>query len=328
MSKAPVPNTPPLTVAHVIDGGKRYPGEPVTLYARIEALAALPGMVVSLSVPAGLDPSGYSAPPGPDGTPWVVPLEDGANTYRWEVHREVPAGSRWDYAVTARVVPTEQDLLLRTRVLVTATCPEGEEQIVTARSAIAVSARGRYLQLLPALYAEDELMGRFLMLFESFVAPIEQIIDLLPYYFDPRIAPVDMLPWLASWVGLVLDERLPEKRRRRLLLAAARLFRQRGTRQGLTEYLEICTEGRARIVEHRSSNLHLSGTARLGPGIALGRGNVPHTFTVTLRLPPASTSVDAAERERREAERRHLIEGILSAEKPAHTRYTLHIETV
>ena len=41
-----------------------------------------------------------------------------------------------------------------------------------------------------------------------------------------------------------------------------------------------------------------------------------------------ATSADPEERERREAERRHLIESILSAEKPAHTRYTLHVETV
>jgi phage tail-like protein len=196
-----------------------------------------------------------------------------------------------------------------------------------------VWAKGRYLRYLPELYAQDELMGRFLMLFESFWAPIETQTDNVRCYLDPGMTPTRFLPWLASWLGLELDGRLPEERRRQLIQSAISLHRRRGTKQALQEYLEIYTEGEAQIIEHRAKNLRLGPGARLGPGVALGLNNRPHTFTVVLHVPPVSSSVDEAggfpnERARLEAERRRTIEAIIEAEKPAHTGYTLRIETL
>jgi phage tail-like protein len=188
---------------------------------------------------------------------------------------------------------------------------------MTESVVVAVFAQGGYLEYLPALYHRDELMGRFLMLFESFWSPIAGQIDQLPLYFDPRMTPPDFLPWLASWLDLALDERWPEERRRLLLRSAAALYRKRGTRQGLQRYLEIYTGEKAEIVEHRANNLRLGEQARLGPGVALGVANVPHTFTVVLSLPD-----DGAEK----AECLHMIEAIIEAEKPAHTSYTVRVE--
>jgi hypothetical protein len=54
---------------------------------------------------------------------------------------------------------------------------------------------------------------------------------------------------------------------------------------------------------------------------------MPHTFTVTVYLPPAG-KVAAADRQRYEADRRQMIESIIEAEKPAHTSYTLRIEAL
>src|SRR5262249_20365856 len=70
-----------------------------------------------------------------------------------------------------------------------------------------------------------EVMARFLMLFESFWAPIEGQIDNLPLYFDPAFTPLKLLPWLASWVDLTLDDHWPEAKRRQLLRAAVSLYR-------------------------------------------------------------------------------------------------------
>ena len=192
-------------------------------------------------------------------------------------------------------------------------------------AAIAVSAKGRYLKYLPALYQDDELMARFLMLFESFWAPIEGQIDHLAFYFDPRMTPSDFLPWLASWLDLELDERWPEERRRQLIRSAVSLYRKRGTRRGLEEFLEIYTGERPQIVEHRARNFFLGADGLLGPGSALGRDNVAHTFTVTVRLPPAPGE-DEEERTRHERERRRIIRAIIEAEKPAHTGYELRVE--
>ena len=133
------------------------------------------------------------------------------------------------------------------------------------------------------------------------------------------------MPWLASWIGLALDENWPEDRRRLLLASAASLYRQRGTKRGLREYLKIYTGERATITEHRAENFKLGAEAQLGPGIALGKDNKPHTFSVALRLPPIETP-DEAGRARQELVRRRTIESIIEAEKPAHTSYRLDLD--
>jgi phage tail-like protein len=160
--------------------------------------------------------------------------------------------------------------------------------------------RSTYLKYLPALYSGDEFMGRFLLIFESILGPIERTVDNLPYYFDARMTPPEVLPWLASWIGLVLDERWPEVRRRELIRAAVELYQWRGTRRGLLEFLRLYTGHTPEITE-----------------TGVGRANVTDEqafrFKVRLRVPnPAELD-------------RAVIEAIIDAEKPAHVGYTLEI---
>ena len=153
--------------------------------------------------------------------------------------------------------------------------------------------RSSYLQYLPSFFAQDSLMDRTLLIFESILAPIEQIVDHMPLILDPRTMPADLLPWVASWLDLTLNEKWPEARRRDLIRAASELYRRRGTRQGLSRYLEIYAGVSPEINEQLQQ---------------------PHTFRVTLRV-PAEQAVDEA-----------LVRAIIEAEKPAHTAYELQIE--
>jgi Phage tail protein (Tail_P2_I) len=134
---------------------------------------------------------------------------------------------------------------------------------------------------------------------------------------------------LASWSDLSLDERWTEMQQRKLLASAARLYRMRGTKRGLADYLEIYTGRRAVITEHRANNLKLGKEAKFGASVALGQGNRPHSFTVYLRLPPIDFNEDddATIRARKENDRRRTIQSIIESEKPAHTTYTLVLET-
>ena len=77
------------------------------------------------------------------------------------------------------------------------------------------------------------------------------------------------------------------------------------------------------IVEHTARNFRLGPTTLMGPNIALGTSNQPHAFTVILRLPPGGGPDPA--KARQELERR--LAAVIEAEKPAHTVYTLRIET-
>ena len=76
--------------------------------------------------------------------------------------------------------------------------------LATERTA-ALSSRSSYLDHLPAIYSEGDFMGRFLMIFESVLGPMEGVIDNIAHYFDAATAPKELLPWLASWVNLALD---------------------------------------------------------------------------------------------------------------------------
>jgi phage tail-like protein len=153
--------------------------------------------------------------------------------------------------------------------------------------------RSSYLQYLPSFFARDGLLDRFLLIFESILAPVEQIVDHIPLLIDARTMPTDFLPWVASWLDLTLNENWPESRRRDLIRAASDLYRWRGTRSGLSRYLEIYAGVTPDIDDHLDA---------------------PHTFRVTLRVPD-DMPVDET-----------LVREIIESEKPAHTAYELVIE--
>lgn len=310
---------PALTLDIAADFYQRYRGEPVTVWVRVAAAEPAAGFTLQVGVPDGLTVdtaeavSAGEAVSGPE-----FAHADGARYVLWTVSRALAAGERLEFRLTGTIGPVDQDVQLETVAVLSPAGP-GPAAHLSRALVITVAAQGRYVRFLPALYQEaDDFMARFLMLFESLWKPIFERLDGLPHYFDPRTAPPDLLPWLATWVNLTLDERWPEAKRRKLLTRAVRLYRQRGTKAGLQEYLEIYTDVKPRILEQGAQNFRLGAQARLGPDVALGTGNQPHTFRVILPLPEEPD-------ERRARERQRIVTAIVEAEKPAHTAYTLEL---
>ena len=97
--------------------------------------------------------------------------------------------------------------------------------------------------------------------------PIATVIDRLPEIFDPWRTPAEFLPWLASWVALefpthpVADggrEYLwDEYQRRKVTAEMARIYRQRGLKDGLNRFLDLytVTSARPRIAVDDGSRL-------------------------------------------------------------------------
>ncbi len=151
------------------------------------------------------------------------------------------------------------------------------------------------LKYLPSIYGDDPFLYGFLRLFETIWAPLERQIDQLYAYCNPRLTPAEFLPWLGTWVDLVLDENWPEARRRELIRHAAELYRRRGTAGALRDYLAIYTGVAPEIVED-------------------GAEGDPFHFSVIFRVAdPAAIDQDRIRR-------------IIEEEKPAHTSYTLLME--
>lgn len=357
------PSKAAISVDHVADSSRRYPGEQIAFYTRVTVRAAVAGFTVRVQVPAGLEIDSYRSSaegampvffttmesgarelvmlPGPDGDPFPVrvpgqptraiePVRP-AQDMVWRVLEPQEAGTSHEFVVSAVVLPIHQDAMYHSTAILAVVEGDDALEISTATASLAVYRGGRYLEFLPSLYEQDNFMGRFLMLFESFWAPIDQQISNIHNYFDPDLTPARFLPWLASWFDLTLDEFWNEAQQRELLNSVIWLYRRRGTRVALQRYLEIFTQEPVEILEKRAKNMALGNKARLGVGVALGTGNMPHTFTVKLRLRPISPPTDldeestAREVERLQKQRLSLINRMIMSEKPAHTSYRLEI---
>jgi phage tail-like protein len=314
----------PVTVHHVADFCNRYPAETVTFFTQVKGQESVSDLTLRISLPSGLVLDDYQAPPQQNGNVPQVEVNHNAHYLIWKLEGTLSAGDSREYQTIATITAAQQDLNLQSRATLTTT---DDTILAEETTTIAVRAKGEYVQYLPAIYEKDELMGRLVMLFESFWSPIDRQIENIHHYFDPRITPPGFLPWLASWLDLELDERWSEAQVRQLIRWAIALHRSRGTKWGLLKYLEIYTGQKAEIVEHISNNFFLGPEARLGPAIALGQGNTPHTFSVNLRLPqPEATN--QREHVREENLTRRTIEAIIEMQKPAHTVYTLNLEFV
>jgi hypothetical protein len=67
---------------------------------------------------------------------------------------------------------------------------------------------------------------------------------------DAAATPAEALPWLASFLGLILDESWPEPAKRQLIAEIPKLWRFRGTLWGLERFLHIYLGREPIIVEH------------------------------------------------------------------------------
>lgn len=183
----------------------------------------------------------------------------------------------------------------------------------------------RLLNYLPAIYTQpteragrygpyedSPFFERFLRGFEDAMAPTGEMLSEIADYFDADTAPAEFLPWLGTWVALILDENWPGLKRRLLIKEAVELYRWRGTRHGLMRYLEIYAGVAPQINDQPFRGM------RLGPNTLLGRdarlGDVPpHTFVVTLAVPDPRTVNE------------QTVRDIIESEKPAHAAYELRI---
>ncbi|WP_250037753.1 phage tail protein I [Paractinoplanes maris] len=226
----------PERVRHLREGTAGSPGLDGQSYGspwgRVFVEACVPpGTTVELAAGTGDDPPTGSAPDGR----WH-PL------HRRETGRELPwsppaAGDRFEVLEAPIVAPPGRYLRLWLRFTGTG--------VSTPRvRAVRAEIPGRDLiTKLPRTYRRDpagaDLLRRFLAIIGGQLGDIEARAVQRDLLFDPYGAPAELLPWLASLIGLTLDTRWPEQARRTLLAEAAGLFRVRGTVAGLRRTLEI-----------------------------------------------------------------------------------------
>jgi phage tail-like protein len=204
-----------------------------------------------------------------------------------------------------------------------------------------------YLRRLPQTFSRDEgvasFLGRYLATFEGQFGELEAKADARATLLDPRSAPAEILPWLASFLGLMLDERMARAPRpgqriedvRRVLIAEATwLFRFRGTVPGLRRFVELYLGVETILIEKfrlrglgaalLSDAAGLSSNSILGAGFRVGgaigedetqllSGSIAdafetHAHRFALIIPASVTS-----------EQLDVVKQILELHRPAHT---------
>lgn len=206
--------------------------------------------------------------------------------------------------------------------------------------------RDTYLKYLPAIYQQDtdsrDFLSRFLPIVESVMLTIEDKISNSSRYYNPLAAPDEFIPWLASWLDFALDDKWSDDKKRRLILRAVSLYKERGTQEGLLDYIEIYSGYRPAIIElfklRAASNMemlshHVISFARHSiplRGYVLNESAVVGSSTVAdewdLHGPGFA---DYAHRfiiflypvHLRDEITQRTVQTILDSEKPSHTQY-------
>lgn len=193
----------------------------------------------------------------------------------------------------------------------------------------------RYVEHLPAIFQEDEFLGRFLLAFErvltglprpdapnlpSVPAGIEQILDGIETFFDPTETPPDFLPWLAGWVATSLREDWDTATRRRFIANIVPLYRRRGTKRALQKLLQLYLNPNADPQGDADQDVEVLEdvpASEQPPPPLPPRHFPPRYFQVRFTVPrqdPALLSRLAV-----------IATYIIDREKPAHTYYGLRI---
>jgi phage tail-like protein len=224
-------------------------------------------------------------------------IDSGISRCRWHrvrVEADVPAGT----AVTVSIVVSEDDRFADSDWQ---TAPAGVTDFLvdqppgrhlTLRARLSGDSaetpvlhrirldfpRSTSADLLPAAFrqdpAADDFTERFLALFDASVAEIDQVVERYPALLDATGVPDAALPWLAGLLGLSFEAGWDADTRRKLIAAAPRLYRLRGTPRALKE--AICLVfGVTPVIGELAGDRHWAQVrATAAPATARGLGSV------------------------------------------------------
>ena len=134
---------------------------------------------------------------------------------------------------------------------------------------------------------------------------------------DYNRAPSEFLGWLAGWVALTLREDWTDDHKRKFIANAVQLYRLRGTKAGVTQFVQTFTGGPPVQILEESAEFQLGVHSRIGDDTIIG-GGAPFFFRVRL------TSSDPLGFQ----QQRDMVAALIELQKPAHTSFTLEVETL
>jgi phage tail-like protein len=207
---------------------------------------------------------------------------------------------------------------------VTRQFPQAGDELNQRRVIKVEIATRPWIQFLPGIYQDSDeenadFLLRFLLISAHLTSGIEERLEYLHEFFDPRLTPEKFLPWLASWLAMPLLEGWDEEKRREIIQRVPELYRLRGTARGLKLALRLFADVKAEI---REGDWPYPGMV-IGKSSTVGKDTVlsPPVFIsqcFTVVLPDKKAEISR--------ERLRTVQALVETEKPAHAHYALIFE--
>lgn len=142
-----------------------------------------------------------------------------------------------------------------------------------------------WMKYLPEIYQkadEDSFLERYLGIFQTIYEDLNDAIRQMPQNFDVETAQGDYLVWLAKWLGIEDSYIWSEKQLRQLLYNGVSLYKRRGTRGGLKDFVALYTGEVPFIVENHQLQYFRKDKRRFEKLQRL-YGSSAYSFTVLVR---------------------------------------------
>jgi len=103
---------------------------------------------------------------------------------------------------------------------------------------------------LPVGMVQDDFFVRFVSIFQDVATTLLEDADNLEHVPDLTVTPTSMVSVLGAWIGAeAVDASLPEELQRTLLAKSGRAMSQRGTLDGIRQYLEMLSGSPAEVID-------------------------------------------------------------------------------
>jgi phage tail-like protein len=202
--------------------------------------------------------------------------------------------------------------------------PEEGDELNESRVIRVEVASRPWINYLPSIYqdADEEnadFLQRFLLISAHLTSGIEENLEFVHEFFDPRITNAKWLPWLASWLAMPLLEGWDEEKRREIIQRTPELYRLRGTARGLKLALKLFADVKAEIHEGEWPY----------PGMVIGKSStigVDTTLSPPVFISQCFTVALPDQKGEISRERLRTVQALVETEKPAHAHYALVFE--
>lgn len=112
---------------------------------------------------------------------------------------------------------------------------------------------GSWIDYMPSIYRKSDgdshFLERYLGIFQTFYEELDYEIANIAHRFDPECAETDFLEWLAEWLNISDTRIWSEEQLRKLLVKAVSFYRRRGTKESLSDLIELYTGEKPFIIE-------------------------------------------------------------------------------